>query len=140
MLFYFFRDMTTTVNLESLRADHKVRELTSAEEGYAIHRLPAGVYGYAYAPGHSEVPLFAKKRYHAFEMHKAVDGTEYILGYVTSQAKGDIDVVKEGAPIRLFPDSHENSTILVSIPVAQISPSKRAIPREDGNPFLFSLS
>ena len=73
-------------------------------------------------------------------MHKAADGTEYILGYVTSQDKGEIDSVKEGAPIRLFPDSHGNSTFLVSIPFAQISWSNRAIPREDGNPFLFSLS
>src|SRR5277367_559002 len=75
--------------LQDLRTRHQVRALTPEEEGTAIAVLPSGVYGFTYAPGQPEVPLFSKNSYHSFEMHKAADGTEYVLGFVTPSEASD---------------------------------------------------
>ena len=124
--------------LENLRARHQVRPLAADEEGAAVANLPNGVYGFTYAPGQPEVPLFSKQNYHSFEVHKAADGTESVLGFVTQSEASDLEASKEGASFRLFPSPWENSQTLVSVPVAAIVPPKR-MPREDGNPFPFTL-
>ena len=125
--------------LQSLRAAHQVRPLKPDEEGSAVAALPSGVYGFTYAPGQPEVPLFSRQGYHSFEVHKASDGTEYLLGFVTQLEASDLDASKEGAAILLFPSPWENSQSLVRVPVAGIVPSKR-MPREGGNPFPFTLA
>ncbi|HTS48573.1 MAG TPA: hypothetical protein VMH05_11550 [Bryobacteraceae bacterium] len=125
--------------LEALRARHNVRPLLPAEEGSSAAHLPNGVYGFTYAPGQPEVPLFSKQGYHSFEVHKASDGTEYLVGFVTQLEASDLEASKVGAAIRLFPSPWENSQSLVRVPVAGIVSSKR-MPREDGNPFPFTLA
>ena len=126
--------------VETLRLQHQVRPLTREEEGTAIGALSVGVYGYTCAPGFDEVPVFSKRTYHSFEMHKAGDGAEYLIGFVTSQEAKDLELGKQGAAIRLFPEAWENSPCLVSVPVLQILAPKRLPPREDGNPFLFMIA
>lgn len=126
--------------VEALRLQHQVRPLTRQEEGSAIEGLSAGVYGYTCAPGFDEVPVFSKRTYHSFEVHKASDGAEYLIGFVTSQEAKDLELRKQGAGIRLFPEPWENSQYLVSVPVLQILAPKRLPPREDGNPFLFTIA
>ena len=128
------------LTVETLRLRNQVRPLTRQEEGSAIGALAAGVYGYTCAPGFDEVPVFSKRTYHSFEVHKASDGAEYLIGFVTSQEAKDLELRKQGAAIRLFPDPWENSQCLVSVPVLQILAPKRLPPREDGNPFLFGIS
>jgi hypothetical protein len=128
-----------SAELEALRASHKVRELKPEEEGSAAAALPPGVYGFTYAPGQPEVPLFSKHNYHSFEIHKMADGAEYLIGFVTSAEATDIAAAKEGAAIRLFPAPWENSLSLVSVPAAGIIAPKR-MPREDGNPLPFRLA
>lgn len=125
--------------IEALRARHIVRPLQPEEEGSALDLLPAGIYGFAYAPGHEAVPLFAKKTYHAFEVHRAADGTQFLLGFVAAQEAADLEAGKEGANIRLFPDPWESAQSLVCVPFARILPPKR-MPREDGNPFPFTIA
>ncbi|HUA19996.1 MAG TPA: hypothetical protein VMB25_14705 [Bryobacteraceae bacterium] len=125
--------------IQALRASHQVRELQPAEEGASVHALPAGVYGFAYAPGHEAVPLFAKESYHAFEVHKAADGVVYLIGFLTPQEAASLDGAGEGASFRLFPAPWESSQSLVSVPLARIVPPKR-MPREDGNPFPFAIA
>ena len=125
--------------LEALRAAHNVRPLEPDEGGSAVAHLPNGVYGFTYAPGQPEVPLFSKQGYHSFEVHKTADGTEHVLGFVTQLEAADLDTAKEGAAIRLFPSPWQNSQSFVSVRVAGIVPSKR-LPREDGNPFPFTLA
>ncbi|HEV2689415.1 MAG TPA: hypothetical protein VGV35_12705, partial [Bryobacteraceae bacterium] len=63
---------------ETLRARHQVRPLRPEEEGFAVERLAPGVYGFTYAPGQDEVPIFAHASYHSFEIHKLADQTVYI--------------------------------------------------------------
>lgn len=101
--------------------------------------LPNGVYGFTYAPGQPEVPLFSRQGYHSFEVHKASDGTEYVLGFVTQIEASDLEASQGGAAIRLFPSPWETSQSFVSVPVAGIVSSKR-MPREDGNPFPLTLA
>jgi len=125
--------------LELLRDRHQVRSLRTDEEGFSIARLPNGVRGFTYAPGQPEVPVFAHKTYHSFEVHKAADGTEYMIGFVTPSEAEQIEAGTEGSGIRLFPDPSDDSPVLVSVPVARIVPPRR-MPREDGNPFPFSLA
>jgi hypothetical protein len=124
--------------LQALRARHQVRALAPVEEGSTVAMLPPGVFGFTFAPGQPEVPLFSKHSYHSFEVHKAADGTEYLLGFVTPSEASDIAAAKEGAAIRLFPAPWEKATSLVSIPAAGMIASKR-MPREDGNPLPLSL-
>jgi hypothetical protein len=131
---------TVPLTIEALRTQHQVRALTRQEEGTAIGALSAGVYGYTCAPGFNEVPVFSKRTYHSFEVHKASDGAEYLIGFVTSQEEKDLELRKQGAAIRLFPDAWENSQCLASVPVLQILAPKRLPPREDGNPFLFAIA
>ena len=125
--------------IEALRAQHGVRPLKPEEEGRSIAALPSGVYGFTYAPGQPEVPLFSKQNYHCFEAHKAADGTEYLLGFVTPSEAADVASSKEGAAIRLFPNPWESSQTLVSVAVSGIVAPKR-MPREDGNPLPFTLA
>jgi hypothetical protein len=129
----------TGATIETLRSRHQVRLIEPTEEGCALNGLPAGVYGFAYAPGHDEVPVFAKKSYHSFEVHKAADGSEYLIGFVTPQEASDLEASRAGASIRLFPDSWQTSQILVSAPLARMIPPKR-MPREDGNQFPFTIA
>ena len=124
--------------LEELRRRHGVRALGAEEEGCAIARLPAGVYGFTYSPGQPEVPVFAKKDYQAFEIHKAADGTEYVVGFVTQKEASDLAAGNEGAAIRMFPDPWEGSQTLVRVDASRIVPPRR-MPRENGNPFPFTI-
>ena len=77
--------------LDLLRDRHQVRSLRTDEEGFSIARLPNGVRGFTYAPGQPEVPVFAHKTYHSFEVHKAADGTEYMIGFVTPSEAEQLD-------------------------------------------------
>ncbi len=130
---------TWRADLELLRDRHQVRSLRPDEEGSSITRLPNGVRGFTYAPGQPEVPVFANKTYHSFEVHKAADGAEYLIGFVTPSEAQELEAGTEGASIRLLPDASDLAAVLVSVPGARIFPPKR-MPREDGNPFPFSLA
>jgi hypothetical protein len=126
-------------SIEAVRDLHQVRPLAGSEEGNAISALPPGVYGYTFAPSQDEVPVFSKKSYHSFEVHKASDGTEYLIGFVSPAEGRDIHSGRQGASIRMFPEPRENAPSLVSVPFSQMGASRKS-PREDGNPFLFNLA
>ena len=125
--------------IEELRHRHGVRPLEPGEEGSQIARLPAGVYGFSHAPGQPEVPLFARKGFHSFEVHKAAGGTEYLIGFVTPKEASDLAARKEGAAVQMSPDPWEGSQTLVNVDASTIVPPKR-MPRENRNPFPFSIA
>ena len=126
--------------VERLRVQHGVRPLTSEEEGFSPERLPNGVYGYAYAPAEDEVPLFAAKSYHSFEMHKAADGGVFLIGYLTPEDASQLEAGKEGAALQLFPDPWEKAQTLVSVPVSKMLTAKKILRREVGNPLHFTIT
>lgn len=117
---------------EQLRAAHQVRLLKHSEEGFAAAALPNGVYGFTYAPTEPAVPLFGKKDWHSFEVHKLPDGSRRLVGFV---AAAEAALIRQGlhAEVVLFPDPWEDATELVSVPMARIVPPKRGPSREGGN-------
>lgn len=125
--------------IEKLRLQHQVRPLDPREEGAALGSLSNGVYGYTYAPVQDEVPVFSRRSFHSFEIHKAADGAEYLIGFVTASEAQTIQAGTPGASIRLFPDPWENSDCVVSVLISPGALPKR-LPREDGNPVPITIS
>lgn len=123
---------TTTNELERLRTSHDLRPLRSEEEGTSADRLPNRVYGFAYAPAEDTIPLFAKKTWHSFEMHKREDGSLHLAGFVTAQ---EVELVRQGwqGEIVLFPDPWEDAMEPVMVAMSRAIPSKRGPSREGGN-------
>jgi hypothetical protein len=105
---------------DALRAKHQVRPLTSEEEGYDVPRLPDGVYGFTGAVGRRDAPLFRQPMTQGYEMHKLLDGTVMLVGYVSADDAGKLATSKDVVDIRLFPDRHEKAPELVSLPAHRI--------------------
>jgi hypothetical protein len=128
---------TATTENEQLRAARGLRELETAEEGSAAEHQPNSVYGFTYSPAEA-VPLFTKKTWHSFEVHKLADGTLHLVGFVTGR---DAEIVRNGAAseITLFPDPWEDAKELVSVPLARALPSKKGPSREGGNGLKLAL-
>lgn len=121
--------------LEQLRSERRLRLPTLEEEGTVISHLEGGVYGFTYAPGLKEVPVFAKKHYHGFEVHRLSGGEVHLIGYVTPEEKAKLTSSKETVQCVIFPDPWEESTELVSVAESRLQPAKKSVTRADGNPF-----
>ncbi len=119
---------------EALRNERGLRIVNDQEAGTDTFQLPNGVYGFTYSPAFEEMPIFAKKPYHSFEVHRLQDGHIHLLGYVTPEIKSKIENKAGMVEAVVYPDSYGTSTELVSIDVADLKPAKKAITREDGNP------
>jgi hypothetical protein len=126
---------SAAAELEQLRSERKLRALTKAEEGTDIYRLPNGVFGFTYAPGLKEVPVYSKQHYHGFEIQRLSNGEVHVVGFVTPAEKAELKDAKQASKIALFPERWEASTELVTIADTRLQPAKKAVTREDGNPF-----
>lgn len=121
--------------LEQLRSERQLRLPTKEEEGTNVFHLNAGVFGFTYAPGLKEVPVFAKRHYHGFEVHRLASGEVHLVGFVTPEEKAKITGSKETVQAVIYPEPWEKSTELISVADARLQPAKKAVTREDGNPF-----
>lgn len=121
-------------NLEQLRAERRLRGLTKEEEGTDIYNLPDGLFGFTYAPGLKEVPVFSKRHYGGFEVHR-IEGKIHLVGFVTAAEKEAIESSKQATQVVIFPDRWQQSTELVSVVETRMQPAKKAVTRADGNPF-----
>lgn len=121
--------------LEQLRSERKLRPLTKAEEGWDIHNLPNGLFGFTYAPGLKEVPVYSKQHYHGFEIQRLANGEIHVVGFVTAGEKAQFAAAKQAVQAVVYPDRWNESTELVSLSTARLQPAKKAVTREDGNPF-----
>lgn len=121
--------------LEQLRSERQLRPPTKEEEGTSIFHLKDGLFGFTYAPGLKEIPIFAKQHYHGFEIHRLTSGEVHVLGFVTPEEKLKLTGTKETVQAVLFPEPWEKSTELVSLAETRLQPAKKAVTREDGNPF-----
>ena len=117
---------------EQLRSQYQLRPVGRQEEGTAVHSLPAGVYGFSYAPA-TETPLFARKSYHSFEVHKRGDGSVHMLAFVTKSEAERLAAPGDELEVTVYPDPHEQSDTLVSIPFERILTSLYKPVRRDGN-------
>jgi hypothetical protein len=117
---------------ERLRDRHGVKLIAREEEGGGINAIPAGTYGWTYAPA-TEAPLFASRGYQSFEMHKASDGSVYVIGYIAKSDAGAREV-------KLYPEPYEADTELVALRLDRIYFSKRQPAGERGNWLPLSLT
>jgi hypothetical protein len=124
----------STAEVERLRSDRGLRLIHASEEGFNVYDLPGGVYGFTYAPGLREVPMYAKRPYHSFEIQRLASGEIHTLGFVTAQEQAAMNG-KEAAQAMLYPDPWNESTVLVSLPDTRLQPARKAVSREEGNPF-----
>ena len=101
------------------------------EAGAGIAQLPNGIYGFSFSP-QQEAPLFEKKMFRNFEVHKLADGAVHIIGFVTEKEYEQFSLSNERAELKLYPDPYAESVKAVSVPVdraaAMTGPS-----RDNGN-------
>lgn len=119
------------LNRDRLRAEHRVRCISSEDEGNAFSKLPNGVYGFTYAPA-TETPLFARHSWHSFEVHKLPDGSGRLLVYCTPEEAARI-ASGEALEITVYPDPWESATQLVAVPLERMMNSLYKPIRYDGN-------
>jgi hypothetical protein len=130
--------MTLDETAALLRSKRNLRELKSAEEGFAFPALPAGIYGFTYSPNFEATPLFAHKRYQSFEFHKLAEGAVEMIGYATAE---EAAMVNSGQPgeVHLYPDAWQDANQLVSLPMARLLRSTARPARENGCPYTLRL-
>jgi hypothetical protein len=116
---------------EQLRAANRVVPVSKEDEGVSWSKISNGVYGFTYTPGSADGGLFVRETLHSFEMHKLADGTLHILGYTDSATSERINA-KTTQDIELYPQTRDDSPVLVQIPHARIASSK-ALDRDNAN-------
>ena len=120
----------TESELDRLRAAHQVTLIDPDDEGTGFEQLPVGVYGFSYAP-QQEAPLFGKKMYQNFEVHKHADGVMGVIGYVNEADFATLEAGRAGT-IHLYPDPYEQATRLVSVRMSRVLRAKSPT-RDHGN-------
>jgi hypothetical protein len=130
-------DIIAGPELEKLRADRGLRPLNKDEEGWNLYDLKGGVFGFTYAPGLKEVPVYSKQHYHGFEVHKLKTGEVHLIGFVSPADKAAVSAPTGTVQTAIFPQPwpDKDATELVSVADTRMQPAKKAINREDGNPF-----
>jgi hypothetical protein len=77
-------------------------------------------------------PLFAKRPFQSFEVHKLTSGVVHLLGFLTEKEAVTFFDGKEAMECHLFPEPFGESTRLVEVPLERIAKSK-ALSRTGGN-------
>lgn len=123
--------------IEAFRATNRVSLLEPEHEGTGILYLPNGVYGFSYAPT-QEAPMFSRQLHQSFEVHKAPEGTIYLIGFVAEGESAELSVPDRYLDVTLYPEPWEGSTDAVCIPRERILRAKGPA-RSDGNPLFLEL-
>jgi hypothetical protein len=128
-----YTDTPATADQETLRTVHGVRLVTTAEEGSGVNALPGGVYGYTYAPGLPNAPLFATRRYRSYEIHKLASGDVFIVAFATRDAAAQLSSTTADATIQVQPEPDAEAATLVTIPYSRIRQHRQyAAPNQHG--------
>lgn len=128
-----YTDTPATAGQETLRTVHGVRLVTNAEEGSGVNALPGGVYGYTYAPGLPNAPLFATRRYRSYEIHKLASGDVFIVAFATRDAAARLSSTTTDATIQVQPEPDGEAATLVTVPYSRIRQHRQyAAPNQHG--------
>ncbi len=128
-----YANTPATADQEALRAAHRVRLVTPAEEGTGVNALPAGVYGFTYSPALPNAPLFAERRYRSYETHKLADGEIYVIGFADVETAAAIDSSVEERAIQIQPEPDGQANVLVKVPYSRIRQHRQhAAPNQQG--------
>jgi hypothetical protein len=128
-----YANTPSTSDQETLRATHKVRIVSSDEEGTGVNTLPGGVYGFTYSPGLSNAPLFTERRFRSYETHKLASGEVYIIGFADVETAAVLASAAAERTIQVQPDPDEKANVLVTIPYSRIRQHRQyAAPNQHG--------
>lgn len=127
------QNVTLSPERQALRARAQVRLIRSEEEGFALRRLPEGVYGFSSAASSEEIPLFSTPVSGAFEVHKLAGGEAAWIGYVAESEYRRLEEGGEPFSMDLFPEPYGGATRLVSVPASRVQQRKPQA-RENGMP------
>lgn len=115
-----------------LRQQHRVQLVTREQEGNAIDKVSAGTYGFTYAPA-TESPIFARRCFQSFEMHRMPDGTGRLIGFCTPEEAQRLAQGSAPVEITLYPEPYKASTQIVSIAVHELANDLYRPVRREGN-------
>jgi hypothetical protein len=119
-------------DIQTLRAIHQVRLITEKEEGTAIEAMANGVYGFTYSP-QEQSPIFSKRMFQIFEVHKTLAGEIQIIGFISdTDAQNLADKKEEFVSIELYPEPYRDAHKAIGIPKSHIL-EHRGPTRENGN-------
>ena len=118
---------------DTLRREHKVRLVTSSEEGFAAEHLPPGVYGFTSSPALAS-PLFAVRHYRNFEIHRLANGRTSVIGFVTSAEAAELTESNRSEPVTvmLHPDADGDAASIVSLPYDRVTHHRQYSVRNAG--------
>ena len=128
-----YANTPSTIDQETLRTTHKVRLVTSAEEGTGVNALPEGVYGFTYSPALPNAPLFAERRFRSYETHRVAGGEIYVIGFADVETAASIAASAQELTVQIQPEPDEKSNVLVKIPYSRIRQHRQyAAPTQHG--------
>lgn len=104
---------------EALRADHRVRLVEPAEEGFGVDKLPDGVYGFTYSPAIA-APLFTTFRYRTYEMHRLRGGDAVIVGFASPADAERLASARDEVEVTLVHDAIGEAVAIVAVPYSRI--------------------
>ncbi len=130
----------TEAALAALRKEHGVALMREDLDGATVDDLPAGVYGFAYAPAESRIPLFHGKTFQSFEVHKLPDGSAHLVGFVAPKNLIDLEMRNRTVEVALYPEPWGEATRLASLPLDEIVPSRKGPSRSEGNYLMLRLA
>jgi hypothetical protein len=120
-----------------LREAHRLRLVSSEEEGTGLNKLPASVYGFTYSPGIDEAPLFAKRSFRSYEAHKLSSGEVTLIGFTSADSARELTTSTADIALQVQPQPEAGQDTLVEIPYSRIRRHKGyAAPNQHG----FSLT
>ena len=134
-----YTDTPATADQDALRTAHRVRVITSAEEGTGLSALPGGVFGFTYSPGLENAPLWSVRRFRAYETHKLASGETFVIGFATAADARQLASADKEVTLQVQPEPEPGADVLVVIPYARIRQHRQhAAPNQHG--FLVTLT
>jgi hypothetical protein len=101
-------------------------------EGAPLATLPDNVFGFTFSPLNESTPLFTKRQFQCYEVHKLAGGVVHLLGFLPEKEAAAFFNGKEPVDCHLYPEPHGESTRLVEVPLERIAKAK-PVSRSDGN-------
>jgi len=114
------------------RLRHSVTPVSDELEGVPLGSLPDNVFGFTSSPLSESTPLFARRIFQSFEVHKLDAGSVVLIGFVTPQEAAAFNAGKESVDARLYPEPRDQATAFIEVPLDRVGRTK-PMSRSDGN-------
>lgn len=116
----------------TLREQKGLKLVPVEREGTPLATLPDNIFGFTYSPVNESTPLFAKRQFQCFEVHKLTAGIVHVLGFLTEKEAAVFFNGKEPLECHLYPEPKDESTRLVEVPLERVAKAK-PVSRSAGN-------